>query len=144
MISQREPFKTISEVRDYLSGDKVQCLICGRWFKALNPHIYKAHGIHASDYKDTFGIPSSYGLSSMASKEKRAASMIGKPLPPKTMIYHENGLPEKTKRRMVRTLALRKNDEVESNNRRVARLKWYDSGGHCQTCPFRLAAIKEG
>lgn len=35
--------------------DRVQCHICGRWYKALGKHI-TVHGILSNEYKDTVGL----------------------------------------------------------------------------------------
>jgi hypothetical protein len=51
-----EPFKTLAEVRAYLSGEKVRCLMCG-----LHTHVQRAH-MPVDEYKASFGIPQTYGL----------------------------------------------------------------------------------
>jgi hypothetical protein len=55
-------FKTRDEVEEYLSGDKIECLLCGKSFVALGQHIVKAHDISLHDYKVHFNIPHSYSL----------------------------------------------------------------------------------
>jgi hypothetical protein len=57
-----EPFKSIEAVRDYLSGDRITCLICGNDKKALGNHL-RMHGMTADDYKAKYSIPFDYGLS---------------------------------------------------------------------------------
>ena len=42
-VTQRFPwhgkFDTKAEIDNYLAGDKVQCLFCGKWFKTLHQHF---------------------------------------------------------------------------------------------------------
>jgi predicted transcriptional regulator len=59
---KRIGFQTLEEVENYLSGDKIQCLLCGKWFIALGQHIAKSHDISIPEYKVKFNIPHSYGL----------------------------------------------------------------------------------
>ena len=56
------PFGSISEIRTYLSGERITCLRCGRTFKGLSFHVWKVHGITTDDYKGMYGIPWTYGL----------------------------------------------------------------------------------
>ena len=58
-------FKTKEEVDNYLSGDTIECLICGKNFKSLSAHL-KTHNITAKEYKLLLGIPMSRGLCSPA------------------------------------------------------------------------------
>jgi hypothetical protein len=30
------PFQTLGEVREYVGGDLIQCLCCGKWFKTAD------------------------------------------------------------------------------------------------------------
>jgi hypothetical protein len=57
-----EPFQSVEAVRDYLSGDRVICLICGKSYKALGIHIEKIHGITVDGYRERYNIPWTYGL----------------------------------------------------------------------------------
>lgn len=36
--------------------DKVQCHICGKWFRGLNNHVFRTHGWAADDYREEFGL----------------------------------------------------------------------------------------
>ncbi len=43
-------FKTLAELNAYLSGDKIQCLLCGKWFHIIGgAHLHVIHGITADD-----------------------------------------------------------------------------------------------
>ena len=63
------PFKTKEDIEYYFKGDKIQCLICGKWFKALNGH-FKAHGLNVDQYKEMFGLPWSRGLCGCKTADK--------------------------------------------------------------------------
>lgn len=55
-------FRTMEEVDEYLSGSRIECLICGGMYRSLAPHLWHAHGTTARDYKITYGIPVTRGL----------------------------------------------------------------------------------
>jgi len=38
------------------ASDRLQCLVCGKWFKSLATHLLMAHGITASAYREQHGI----------------------------------------------------------------------------------------
>jgi len=50
------------KVATYLTGEKIECLICGKFFRALGNHVYMVHGITAREYKVKFNIPVGVGL----------------------------------------------------------------------------------
>lgn len=64
-----EPFKSIEDVRHYLQGDRITCLICGRTFKRLGGHLYTLHCITEDDYRAYYKIPWTYGLLCSESKK---------------------------------------------------------------------------
>lgn len=37
--------------------DRIQCLECGKWFRALPRHILRRHGMTDEDYRLKYGIP---------------------------------------------------------------------------------------
>jgi hypothetical protein len=37
--------------------DRIKCLECGRWFRALPHHLIRSHGLSDEDYRFKFGIP---------------------------------------------------------------------------------------
>ena len=55
-------FETKTEIEDYLAGDKVRCLLCGKLFKALPTHLERVHDITADDYRERYGLPWKRGL----------------------------------------------------------------------------------
>ncbi len=66
-------FKTNAEVEAYFSGDKIQCLLCGKWFHALGGgHLQILHGVTADDYREMYGIPWEKGLIGSLNHEKRS------------------------------------------------------------------------
>lgn len=70
-----EPFATIEEAKAYASGERIQCLLCGRHRKALNRHIM-IHGHNETSYKQQFGIP--YGLGLTCDSTKQIMSTLTK------------------------------------------------------------------
>lgn len=68
-----EPFKSREECLEYVSGDKIQCLICGREFnKALGAHLSYCHGLNGKEYKLKYQIPTTIKLVTKAYKEERS------------------------------------------------------------------------
>lgn len=61
-------FDDLDAVREYLSGETVTCLLCGRELKRLGRHLQPIHGISEDEYRKRYGIPYTYGLTSSASK----------------------------------------------------------------------------
>jgi hypothetical protein len=49
-------FNNLQEVEEYVSGDKVCCLLCGKYYKSLGSHI-AVHAIDIEDYKKKYNIP---------------------------------------------------------------------------------------
>ena len=62
--------KTKEEISKYFDGDKIQCLICGKWFKMLSVHLNKAHNMSVDQYKKQFGLPWTKGLCGSATRNK--------------------------------------------------------------------------
>lgn len=65
-------FQTEDEVRRYFSGDRINCLLCGRSFRRVSVHVQKIHGINEDAYRVRFGLPRSRGLVSEACHEAYA------------------------------------------------------------------------
>ena len=57
-------FETKEEVYDYFSGDRIQCLLCGKWFKRLPTHLKAIHAMTSDEYKEMYGLPWKHGLCS--------------------------------------------------------------------------------
>ncbi len=78
-------FETLEEVKDYLSEDRIDCLLCGRALKSLSMHLARIHGISCDRYKEQFGIPYTCGLISadVSDQMSERMSLIAKhePLP---------------------------------------------------------------
>jgi hypothetical protein len=56
------PFQSILEVREYLAGDRVTCLLCGKNYKDISKHIVKIHNITPDEYRKKYNIPWTYGI----------------------------------------------------------------------------------
>ena len=57
-------FQTKEEVHQYFSGDRIQCLLCGKWFKRLPTHLKAIHDMTSDEYKEMYGLPWKRGLCS--------------------------------------------------------------------------------
>jgi hypothetical protein len=68
--------RSLLEVREYLGGDRIPCLICGKPYRAVCHHARLAHGISARDYKLRFGLPVSRGVATPEARAAWGAAMI--------------------------------------------------------------------
>lgn len=65
-----ESFSSKEDVKQYLSGEKVICLLCGKSYKTLGVHLKCIHGITVDDYKLKYNIPWTTGLACDDTREK--------------------------------------------------------------------------
>ena len=72
-----KPFESIEEVRNYLSGEKIVCLLCGRVLKKLGgPHLEKIHQTGVEEYAERYKIPWTYGIISSVSGNNYRGAMF--------------------------------------------------------------------
>lgn len=50
-------FNNIKDVDDYLSQERITCLICYGNYKDLSLHLVKSHDMTPDEYRSTYGIP---------------------------------------------------------------------------------------
>ena len=73
--SQPRKFQTIQDIREYLSGDKIECLVCHKHYRRLQYKHLETHSMNVEEYKERFGIPWNTSLTSKPSREKSSAAM---------------------------------------------------------------------
>ncbi len=71
-------FQTKEEVDSYFSGDRIQCLLCGKWYRQLGIHLGRIHDVHVDEYREMYGLPWSRGLSCRDTREIK--SRVGRQL----------------------------------------------------------------
>ena len=98
-------FKTQEEIEIYFSGDKVQCLLCGRWFKSVGAHLHRVHEVTTREYKIEYGLPLNRGLTSKALS--RNLSAIQK------VLYNNKINPLCIKKNRMKGVAAAKNTKVD-------------------------------
>lgn len=60
------------DLNNYLSGDKIVCLLCGKSYKALNDgHLRRVHGVTQDQYRERYDIPFTVGLISGSLKKRK-------------------------------------------------------------------------
>lgn len=69
------PFQTMEAIREYRSGDRIQCLVCGRYFRRLQYMHLISHEMTADDYRAAFGIPWNTSLTSEPSRKASSSKM---------------------------------------------------------------------
>ncbi|MCP4688160.1 MAG: MucR family transcriptional regulator [Desulfobacterales bacterium] len=70
-----DKFETDEEVEAYFAGEKIQCLLCGKWYMQLHLHVIGIHGVTADEYRELYGLPWSRGLTGrIVSKKKKKIS----------------------------------------------------------------------
>jgi hypothetical protein len=42
--------------------DRIRCLECGRWYRALPTHLLRSHGLSDEDYRLKHGVPAGFPL----------------------------------------------------------------------------------
>jgi hypothetical protein len=72
----RGKFMTRTEIDEYFNGDKVQCLLCGKKFKALPRHLERTHDITADDYREQYGLPWGKALCGAETSQKLSKTMF--------------------------------------------------------------------
>jgi hypothetical protein len=68
-------FESIDEVKEYLSGDKIICLLCGKAYKSLGVHLLRIHDVAVDEYRERYKIPWTYGVLSKKSHEAYSKTM---------------------------------------------------------------------
>jgi hypothetical protein len=71
----RKPFQTLAQVREYVSGDTIECLVCGQKFRRLQAKHLEMHSMTADDYRVQFGIPWKQSLTSQPSRRASGQAM---------------------------------------------------------------------
>ena len=61
-------FNNIKDINDYLNGDVITCLRCGKPYKALGAHL-PIHGWTEEKYKEFYGLPWRTGLTCVSTKK---------------------------------------------------------------------------
>lgn len=73
-----QPVKEIKnrqDVTEYLAGDKIQCLECGKMFQMLGTHLLKMHGMTAAEYRERFNLPAETPLAGRAYRQAHRDKM---------------------------------------------------------------------
>lgn len=68
------PFATVEDVRNYLAGDKVICLLCGKSYRRIGTHLQSIHQVTPDQYREQYKIPWTYGLLCSDSEKKYSDS----------------------------------------------------------------------
>ena len=69
-------FEDKKEIDNYIAGDKIQCLLCGKWFQSLPTHLIRVHEISPDQYKEKYGLPWRRGLCGVGLRIKRSKIML--------------------------------------------------------------------
>jgi hypothetical protein len=73
---REHPFESKEEVEEYLAGDTITCLRCGKEYRKLAAHLEAIHGWTAEGYREHYRIPFTAGLVSAASSEAYAEAAL--------------------------------------------------------------------
>ncbi len=66
---RREP---IMRPQKALSNNAINCLVCGKEFKTLKRHLYKAHGLTPRAYREAFDLDKDYPLVAPSLSQQRS------------------------------------------------------------------------
>lgn len=61
------------------SKDKLQCAMCGKWYKHLGSHIAHGHKMLAKEYKEEYGLPYKMALISSEVHDKMSEAFWANP-----------------------------------------------------------------
>lgn len=75
MGQQIKEIKNKRDVADYLSGEKIQCLECGKMFHTLGNHLLKMHGMTVAEYRERFNLPAETPLAGVAYRKAHRDKM---------------------------------------------------------------------
>ena len=89
-------FQTLDEVRDYVAGSRIQCLVCGKQFGRLARHVATMHDLTPDAYREMFGIPWSISLTSAPSRA--ASRAVIRDVHLRNLNVHLGGIPGKKQR----------------------------------------------
>lgn len=68
---EARPF-TLDEIKDYFSGDRITCLLCGKSFRGLGMHLPQMHSVTGDEYRKMYGLPWRRGLSCEDSRDLKS------------------------------------------------------------------------
>lgn len=69
------PF-ALEEIREYFSGNRILCLLCGKPYKRLAMHLPRCHSVTEDEYRKMYGLPWGRGLTSQSSHEAHSRASI--------------------------------------------------------------------
>jgi len=69
-----EAFTVKDEIDQYLGGEMIICLLCGKPFKKLGCHLLKIHAVSGDVYREKYGLPWRTGLACLPIRERDAAA----------------------------------------------------------------------
>ena len=70
-----EPFTSAAQAREYAAADRIQCLLCGKLYRALTLHLIHTHGEDMDTYRQRFGIPYGVRLVGLATRAKQRVNL---------------------------------------------------------------------
>jgi len=70
-------FTSRESVALYFSGEKIECLLCHKFFRAIGgSHLRHKHNMTVLEYKNKFGLPLCHSLQGNSTRNKQSANMI--------------------------------------------------------------------
>lgn len=65
-----EPFTSKEEIEKYVAGEKIACLMCGKYYRNVLIHSKKIHEMDSEDYRARFNIPDYFPLTGTETRKK--------------------------------------------------------------------------
>ncbi|HHS9967633.1 TPA: MucR family transcriptional regulator [Raoultella ornithinolytica] len=69
-------FSSREDAQAYVSGDKIECMECGKKFVLLEKHLRVAHFMTCEEYREKYNIPVSIPLAGAGYREKQRLKML--------------------------------------------------------------------
>lgn len=128
----RGKFETREQVDRYLGTAEITCLLCGKTYKCLAPHVKRIHKVSAEDYKEFFGLPNGRGIDCAETTKNRsdASKMNGAIRFVSTSAARMNAMRNKPKRQRKLPNFVRKESadrfrECARNQDRATDFSWH-------------------
>lgn len=76
---RRGILSTLEQFEQFCRKGRIVCLLCGRLYRALGIHVFRAHSISSDDYRSLYGIPKTASLCDEKTQARKAASVMALP-----------------------------------------------------------------
>ena len=114
-------FETEEQIHQYLEGEKIQCLECGKWFLSFSTHLPRMHGMSANDYRDKYDLPRSTPLAGQSTRQTLSSQMLAMR---EEGIVNDDHLAEAARKIDYSKMAAKKQVSVAKQKAATSKARW--------------------